>query len=44
MEARSGRMDVDSLEVTGSRSELLLVQTHEAERRGNPPGGEGAHC
>ena len=44
MEARGERMDVEELEVTHSRSELLLVQTHEAERRGNPPGGEGAHC
>lgn len=50
MEARRGRMDVDSLEVTGSRSELLLVQTHGAEwtggaeRRGGAPGGDGAHC
>ena len=50
MEARRDRMDVDSLDVTHSRSELLLVQIHGAEwtggaeRRGSPPGGDGAHC
>ena len=50
MEARRGRMDIDSLEVTGNRSELLLVQIHGAEwtgwaeRRGGAPGGDGAHC
>ena len=39
-------MDVDSLDVTHSRSELLLVQIHGtewtggAERRGSPPGGD----
>ena len=43
-------MDVDSLDVTHSRSELLLVQIHGAEwtgwaeRRGGAPGGDGAHC
>ena len=28
MEARRGRMDIDSLEVTGSRSELLFLSRH----------------
>ena len=37
-------MDFEGLEETHSGSELLLVQTHEAERRGNPRGGEGARC
>ena len=43
------RQDVDCLEVTHSRSELLLVQTHGAEwmgrieSRGSGPGVEGGH-
>lgn len=50
MEARRDRVDVDSLDMTHSSSELLLVQTHgaewmgRAERRGSVPGGDGAHC
>ena len=45
MEAKRGRMDTDSLDITHSKSELLLVQTHgaewmgRAERRGGVPGG-----
>ena len=43
-------MDIEGVEVTRSRSELLLVQTHGAEwtggaeRRGRGPGGGRAHC
>ena len=50
MESSRGRMEVDSLEVTRSGSELLLVQTRgaertgRAERRGRAAGGDGAHC
>ena len=49
MEARRERMDIEGVEGTHSRSEMLLVQTHgaewmgRAERRVRAPGGEGGH-
>ena len=49
MEARRERMDIEGLDVTHSGSEFLLVQTQGAEwsgradRKGSPPGGDGAH-